>query len=64
MAEQDEPLLGLATTEELFRELIARLSDPFSTDLGCTPAIRRVAALAEMLGSLPMTVREYRAVDS
>lgn len=55
MTMNDSPLLGLATTEELFRELIAR----FSTQLMIDKALK----LAEMLGELYAIDREYRTVD-
>lgn len=50
-ARRNDPLLGLATTEVLLRELIARLRDD------------RAIALAEMLGGLSAAQREYRPVD-
>ena len=55
----DEPLLGLATTEELFREIITRFAM-----LGRYPGpVERALVLAEMLGSLSAEDREYRTVD-
>ena len=57
----EEPLiqsvqLGLASTEQLLRELITRF----------TPGIigvQRAIVLAEMLGGLDAADREYRTVD-
>ena len=63
---QDRPAdarLGLATTEELFRELICR----FKMDLyvqGSTEthhaSVERAIVLAEMLGGIDAPTREYR----
>lgn len=50
---QNEAYLGLATTEELLRELIARFS-----------LNHNAVILAEMVGGLSMTEKEYRTVDS
>ena len=55
----DEPLLGLATTEELIRELIARFTVPTLTLIG----VERALMMAEILGSLPPDERGYRTVD-
>jgi hypothetical protein len=54
----NEPLLGLATTEELFREIIVRFTVP-PTFQGTNNAL----VLAEMLGGLGALDREYRTVD-
>lgn len=51
------PLLGLATTEEMFREIIARFTTPTAGSVG------RALLLAEMLGGLDANTREYRTVD-
>lgn len=51
-ARRNDPLLGLATTEVLFRELISRLRES-----------GRAIDLAEMLGGLSAVEREYRPVD-
>jgi hypothetical protein len=51
--------LGLATTEELLRELIARFTIPTPTLIG----VERALQLAEILGSLPPNKRNYRTVD-
>jgi hypothetical protein len=54
-----EANLGLATTEELFREIITRFAM-----LGRYPGpVERALVLAEMLGGLSATDREYRTVD-
>jgi len=55
----DCPLLGLATSEELIRELIVRFKingDPGDVD--------RALMLAEMVGQMSAPSREYRTVDS
>jgi hypothetical protein len=55
----EEPMLGLATTEELFREIITRFAL-----LGRYPGpVERALVLAEMLGGLSAADREYRTVD-
>lgn len=54
---EDGPLLGLATTEELFRELITRLTYVSSSN------IEKALVLAEMLGSLNANDREYRTAE-
>jgi hypothetical protein len=55
----DGPLLGLATTEELFREIIARFT---ITQTG--PIMTQNALiLAEMLGGLHALDREYRTAE-
>lgn len=60
-----EPYLGLATTEELFRELIARFSVNADRNvIGNLNMVNRALVLAEMLGSLSGPDREYRTVDS
>lgn len=64
----DEPRLGLATTEELFRELICRFkmtqydnrASGLRTDV--VAAVDRALALAEMLGAMDKPSREYRTV--
>jgi hypothetical protein len=57
--------LGLATTEQLYRELIARDSHVAPHDtLGNWRRIRRVGALSETLGGLDVSEREYRTVES
>ena len=54
-----EANLGLATTEDLLRELISRFTAPNPTFSG----IRRALVLAEMLGTLSANESEYRPVD-
>jgi hypothetical protein len=56
---KDGPLLGLATTEELFREIIARFT--VAGPEGGNWA--RTVILAEMLGGLSMVDREYRTAE-
>jgi hypothetical protein len=56
------PMLGLATTEYLLRELICRLGSPMCgtpIEVGWYKAIERVRILAELLGGLDATEREY-----
>lgn len=55
----DGPLLGLATTEELFREILAR----FTTSLSGPGNTQRALVLAEMLGGMPGYDREYRTAE-
>jgi hypothetical protein len=55
----DGPLLGLATTEELFREIIAR----FMTGARGALGPERAVILAEMLGGLSAVEREYRTAE-
>lgn len=53
----NEPLLGLASTEDLFHELISRCRRlPISS-------FDQAIALAEMLGSMSAPEREYRTID-
>jgi hypothetical protein len=59
---QDEPRLGLATTEDLYRELIARETTSTHSDTTYLTSINRVATLAETLGGLSTVEREYRTV--
>lgn len=49
--------LGLATTEQLMRELMTRFA--MTADY---PSIDRALVLAEMLGRLPSNEREYSTV--
>jgi hypothetical protein len=62
----DSPRLGLATNEEMLRELICRFKMttyvPRSTETHHL-AIERALVLAEMLGGMGATEREYRTVD-
>ena len=60
----ETPNLGLATTEELFRELIARNRVNVIGEPAAVLSIERALQLAEMLGGLNATEREYRTVDS
>jgi hypothetical protein len=67
----DGPLLGLATTEELFREIIARFTTTGLSDTsvifhatGTTHLnVNRALLLAEMLGGLNALDREYRTAE-
>jgi hypothetical protein len=67
---KESPLLGLATTEELLREVIAR----FTTTMTQTEVVfhatgqtygnvARALILAEMLGGLNALDREYRTAE-
>ena len=64
---REEPLLGLATTEEIMRELICRFEMiqfvPGSTETH-TAGVHRALVLAEMLGGLDAPTREYRTAGS
>lgn len=67
----DGPLLGLATTEELFREIIARFTTTGLSDTsvifhatGMTHLnVNRALILSEMLGGLGALDREYRTAE-
>jgi hypothetical protein len=60
-----DPRLGLATTETLFRELIARFAILLDgRDISLQTKVDNALILAEMLGSLTIPEREYRTVDS
>jgi hypothetical protein len=68
----NEPLLGLATTEQMFRELICRFRmeqyndnapDGATISVSAYAAVDRAIALAEMLGGLSAPEKEYRTVD-
>lgn len=64
-----EPLLGLATTQQLMRELIVRftMTQYVNQASGVRPdvarAVDRALVLAEMLGGMNGPEREYRTVD-
>lgn len=59
----DEAYLGLASTEDLFRELICRFKMTQYTSVSVeTDDIDRALVLAEMLGGLDAPTREYRTV--
>jgi hypothetical protein len=61
----DEPLLGLATIEQLMRELIVRFTVHYPHDsISQMKSIERALALSEMLGGLDAPIREYRTVDA
>jgi hypothetical protein len=56
--EPTDPLLGLASSEQLIRELIARWTIPATYS-----GTQRALMLAEILGGLDPADREYRTVD-
>ncbi len=59
-----EANLGLATTEEMMRELICRFTISTSPhDLERPTKVSRALTLAEMLGSMSSYEREYRTVN-
>jgi len=62
-SEPEQANMGLASTEELFRELIARFSFQYTTEIGEFKNIERVAKLSEMLGELSYMQKEYRTID-
>jgi hypothetical protein len=62
---QSEPYLGLATTEELMRELITRFVVHYPhNDVKQMDMTSKALYLAEILGSLSAPEKEYRTVDS
>lgn len=68
IADRETALLGLATTEELMRELICRFKMTQYDHLSgvradVVRAVDRALALSEMLGGLNGPEREYRTVD-
>lgn len=59
------PRLGLATTEEMLRELICRFRHVATNghgDVYAGQSVDRAVQLAEMLGGLDAPTREYRTV--
>lgn len=63
MINTDSAMLGLATTEELVRELICRFKlNMLGTHTNLLD-IERALTLAELLGSLSKPEREYRTVE-
>lgn len=60
MIRPPQPNLGLASTEMLFRELIARLVTPTPTLRG----VQRALVLAEMLGNLDAQDGEYQTIEA
>jgi hypothetical protein len=58
----DSPILGLATTDEMLRELIARFTVNARGTHTLLIDVRRIATLAELLGGLSAPEREYRTV--
>jgi hypothetical protein len=63
----NEPLLGLATNEDMLRELICRFKmsqySPHGSNQTAHQSIERALVLAEMLGGMGAPEREYRTVD-
>jgi hypothetical protein len=62
----NEPLLGLATTEQMMREIITRFrmtQYEDSVSVSSYAAIDRALVLAEMLGGMGAPEREYRTVE-
>jgi hypothetical protein len=61
----EEAQLGLASTEQMLRELICR----FKITATCQPSVSSLMevewalTLAEMLGQMDAPTREYRTVD-
>lgn len=65
MTDREEPLLGLASTNELMRELIARfetqsLTEEFESSVNCL----RAATLKNILFGMAPVERNYKTVDS
>ena len=59
----NEPYLGLATTEQMFRELIVRFQMNTYGEHTWMLDFERALVLAEMLGGLSAPEKEYRTVD-
>lgn len=60
----NEAQLGLATTEEMFRELITRFTLAYPHNLLSQIKMNsRALQLSEMLGGLSEPEKEYRTVD-
>lgn len=57
------PNLGLATTEQLFREIIARFTIPHFRDETSALKVNCALVLSEMLGSLSVFDKEYRTIS-
>jgi hypothetical protein len=64
MNSDDRPYLGLATTQELLDELMARLALPLGHEVSEGPAIERVLATRRLRCWLPQAALEYRPADS
>ena len=58
-----EPRLGLASTDELLDELLARLGRTFHHEVSELPAVERAVAITTLRLSVPRSEREYRTVD-
>lgn len=59
----EEANLGLATTEELVNELIARFTINYIGSPEQLLAMDRIVILAKFLGGLTALEKEYRTVD-
>lgn len=59
---KQEPMLGLASTEELMRELIARWKISAIAGESTYANVDNALTLAEMLGRMDAETREYRTV--
>ena len=56
--------LGLATNEDMLRELICRFKhDGINPSVSSLLCLERALVLAEMLGGMSAPEREYRTVD-
>ena len=55
-----EPRLGLASTDELLDELLARLGRTFHHEVSELPAVERAVAIKTLRLSVPRSEREYR----
>jgi hypothetical protein len=60
----DKASLGLASTEELFRELICRFTVALPNDIRQARMVNRGLILAEMLGGLDEVDKEYRTINN
>jgi hypothetical protein len=64
---KSEALLGLATNEDMLRELICRFKmtqySPHGTNTAVHRAVDRALVLSEMLGGMDAPEREYRTID-
>ena len=61
-----EARLGMATSEDLMRELITRFKMEMyvdSSSVSTFGSVERALVLAEMLGGMSAPEREYRTVD-
>jgi hypothetical protein len=63
MNSEDRPYLGLATTQELLDELLARLGRVLDYEVSEGPAVERAVAITKLNCRLPQVALEYRTVD-